>query len=296
MKRYSQLLFIAAVIVMLIVHVAAAVSSEESISNNGEGRQEVKSKSIILPDETLFDPLIADPRWPHFSVAYQSYINNDELKNVGATSFGETFPLYSGNAFRGRWITGIQAAVFAFFNLDADSMDLVNADYWVGIPIAYRKNDLSALFRLFHQSSHLGDEYLLYNKIDRVNLSFESIDLKLSYDINKAFRIYSGAGYIFHREPSDLEPSSAQLGFEYKSPETILGSTIRPVAAVDFKTWEENDWDIDTSARLGIQLENIEHKKRKIQLMLEYFNGHSPHGQFYERNIEYTGVGIHFYF
>ncbi len=296
MKRYSQALLIAAIMIIFIIPVATAGSSEDSINNNGEGKQTEKSKSIILPDKTLFDPLIADPRWPHFSVAYQNYINNDELKNVGATSFGETFPLYSGNAFGGGWITGIQAAVFAFFNLDAASMDLVNADYWVGIPVAYRKNNFSALFRLFHQSSHLGDEYLLYNKIDRVNLSFESIDLKLSYDINKAFRIYSGAGYIFHREPSDLKPSSAQLGFEYKSPETILGNMIRPVAAVDFKTWEENGWNIDTSARFGIQLENIEHKKRKVQLMLEYFNGHSPHGQFYERNIKYTGIGIHFYF
>lgn len=296
MKRYSQALLIAAIMIILIIPVATAGSSEDSINNNGEEKKTDKSKSIILPDETLFDPLIADPRWPHFSVAYQNYINNNELKNVGATSFGETFPLYSGNAFGGQWITGIQAAVFAFFNLDAASMDLVNADYWVGIPVAYRKNQFSALFRLFHQSSHLGDEYLLYNKIDRVNLSFESIDLKLSYDINKAFRIYSGAGYIFHREPSDLKPSSAQLGFEYKSPDTILGNMIRPVAAVDFKTWEENNWNIDSSTRFGIQLENIEHKKRKVQLMLEYFNGHSPHGQFYERNIEYTGIGIHFYF
>jgi len=253
-------------------------------------------KNIILPEETLFDPLMADPRWPHFSVAYQSYIGDDELKNVGATSFGETFPLYSGNAFGGRWITGIQAAVFAFFNLDADSMDLINADYWVGIPVAYRKDNLSGLFRIFHQSSHLGDEYLLYNKIDRVNLSYESIDLKLSCDIDRAFRIYTGAGYIIHKEPSGIDPLSAQLGMEYRSPQTFLANRIRPIAAVDLRTWEENDWDADVSARLGVQLENIQSKNRKVQLMLEYFSGHSPHGQFYNRTIEYAGLGIHFYF
>lgn len=89
---------------------------------------------------------MADPRWPHFSVAYQSYLGDDELKNVGATRFGETFPLYSGNAFERRWITGIQAAVFAFFNLDADSMDLINADYRVEIPVPFRKDNLFLLF------------------------------------------------------------------------------------------------------------------------------------------------------
>ncbi len=30
--------------------------------------------------------------------------------------------------------------------------------------------------------------------------------------------------------------------------------------------------------------------------MLGYFNGHSPHGQFNERNIECTGIVILFFF
>jgi len=68
------------------------------------------------------------------------------LKNVGATSFGEALPLYSGNAFEWLWITERQAAVFAFFNLDADSMDLINADYRVVIPAAFRKDNLFLLF------------------------------------------------------------------------------------------------------------------------------------------------------
>jgi len=286
MKKHNYFYMLTILFLLTACPVHAAESAKDH--NN--------DKNIILPDETLFDPLMADPRWPHFSVAYQSYIGNDELKNVGATSFGETFPLFSGNVFGGRWITGIQAAVFAFFNLDADSMDLINADYWVGIPVAWRKENLSGLFRIFHQSSHLGDEYLLYNKIDRVNLSYEGIDVKLSYDIDKVFRVYAGAGYIIHKEPSGIAPLSAQLGMEYRSSQTFLSNRIRPIAAVDLRTWEENNWDADASARLGVQLENIQSKNRKVQLMLEYFSGHSPHGQFYHRTIEYAGLGIHFYF
>jgi hypothetical protein len=286
MKKHNYFRILTILFLLATCSVHAAESAKEPDND----------KNIILPDETLFDPLMADPRWPHFSVAYQSYIDDDELKNVGATSFGETFPLYSGNAFGGRWITGIQAAVFAFFNIDADSMDLINADYWVGIPVAYRKDNLSGLFRIFHQSSHLGDEYLLYNKINRVNLSYESADLKLSYNIDNAFRIYAGTGYIIHKEPSGIDPFSAQFGVEYRSPWAFLSNSIRPIAALDLKTWEENDWDADASARLGVQLENIESKNRKVQLMLEYFSGHSPHGQFYNRTIEYAGLGIHFYF
>jgi len=251
----------------------------------------------FLPKGALFDPLIADPRWPHFSVSYQYYIDDEELRSVGATSFGATIPLYRNDApFGGQWQVGIQAAVFAIFDLDAKSYDLINADYWVGLPISYRKGAFSSLLRVFHQSSHLGDEYLLRNQVERDNISYESVDLKLSYDFTKWLRIYAGGGYLFHRVPSDLDPWSVQYGLELKSPWTYFAGVVRPIAGVDFKNWEEHDWDADTSARIGIQLESEKITGHKLHFLLEYFHGHSPNGQFYERAIEYIGIGTHFYF
>jgi hypothetical protein len=40
-----------------------------------------------------------------------------------------------------------------------------------------------------HQSSHLGDEFVLRTRLERVNLSYEGVDLKLSYDLSYGFRI-----------------------------------------------------------------------------------------------------------
>lgn len=48
---------------------------------------------------------------------------------------------------------GLQAGVFAIFDLEAKSKDLVNADYFVAALAAYRTGNVSALARLFHQSS-----------------------------------------------------------------------------------------------------------------------------------------------
>jgi len=132
---------------------------------------------VFLPKGYLFQPLLADPRWPHFSAAYQRYIDDDELTNVGATSFGESIVIYR---FRGPWDStmefGIQAGVFAIFDLDADSLDLVNADYSIGIPVVFKKGAFSNQTRLFHQSSHLGDEFLLRGRAnERVNLSYEAL-------------------------------------------------------------------------------------------------------------------------
>jgi hypothetical protein len=70
---------------------------------------------------------------------------------------------------------------------------------------------------------------------------------------------------------------------------------IRPVVAVDVQHREQNNWNTDFSARAGIQFENLPVFDRKAQLLFEYFNGHSPNGQFYREKIEYIGVGLHFY-
>jgi hypothetical protein len=48
---------------------------------------------------------------------------------VAAVSFGETFAIYRDRLGSGWWEFGVQAGVFALFDLDAPSMDLVNADY-----------------------------------------------------------------------------------------------------------------------------------------------------------------------
>lgn len=34
---------------------------------------------------------------------------------------------------------GIQAGVFSIFDLDAESYDLINADYTVGVPLSFKK-------------------------------------------------------------------------------------------------------------------------------------------------------------
>jgi hypothetical protein len=250
----------------------------------------------LLPGGTLFRPLIADPRWPHFAASYQRYLDDRQLTDVGAVSFGETFTLFRDRAGASWWEVGIQAGVFAVFDLDSDSMDLVNADYFVGVPLSWRYRDWSAIFRLFHQSSHLGDEFLLRTRTERVNVSYESVDLKGSYEFGDVLRLYAGGGYLFDQEPASLDPWAIQYGLELISPWPPRGgSRWRPIAAADLQHREENGWSLDLSLRAGIQLDGIL-ASRNLQILLEYFKGHSPNGQFYKEKIEYIGLGAHFHF
>ena len=191
---------------------------------------------------------------------------------------------------------GIQAGVFAIFDLDSQSSDLINADYLVGIPFTIKKGNFANLTRIFHQSSHLGDEFLLRGQTDeRINLSYEGVNSLFSYHLSAGFRLYAGGGYIFHKEPSGLDPWSTQAGLEFRSPRLWLKGSLRPVAGMDVQHRQESNWNTDVSARAGIQFENPDFLSRKLQLLFEYYNGKSPNGQFYESNIEFFGLGLHFF-
>jgi hypothetical protein len=249
----------------------------------------------LLPGGALFKPLMADPRWPHFSAAYQRYIDDRQLKDAGAVSFGESFSLYRGKLGPAWWEVGVQAGVFSVFDLDAASKDLVNADYLFGIPLSARYDDWSAMFRIYHQSSHLGDEFLLRTKTNRVNLSYEAVDLRFSYEIGDVVRLYGGGGYLFDQDPANIDPWSVQYGVELTSPWPARTSRWRPIAGANFEQRQENGWSLDTSVRAGIQIDGVL-LTRNLQFLLEYFNGHSPNGQFYKDRIEYFGIGTHFHF
>lgn len=78
----------------------------------------------------------------------------------------------------------LQAGVFSDFNLNASSSDLVNSDFIASAYSSITAKQFSVFDRIYHQSSHLGVEFLLRktnSTFDRVNLGYEGADLKLSY-------------------------------------------------------------------------------------------------------------------
>lgn len=257
-----------------------------------EREPEVPIDVYALPEQELFAPLLADPRQPRFSVSYLHYRSSTNEFAAASTAFGEYFGLASGVFGKsGSSQVGIQGGVFALFNLDAPSSDLINADYWIGLPVSYRKGPWSYLLRIYHQSSHLGDEFILGNPgVNRVNLSYEDMKLLVSYEWER-WRLYGGGGYMLHSEP-DLAPKHLQGGVEYVR--TRAAGRLSFIAAADVQASEELDWRRSHSYQAGFELRSG--SPRRARLMLEHFRGHSPNGQFYRESLRYTGLGLYFGF
>jgi opacity protein-like surface antigen len=261
-------------------------------------QEPTKPQSKFLPHGLLVTPFHADPRWPHFSMAYRQ-VTLGQPSSTGSANFGETFALYRNAApLDGQWEIALQAGVFSIFNMGTPSKDLVNADYTVGLLTSYRTGPFSGFLRLRHQSSHLGDEFILDSPtpVNRVNLSFEELDLKLSYELTSWLRIYGGGGVLLNRDPSNLQRGTSQVGTEFTSPWTWWNGKVRPVVYGDFQANARSNWRVANSVMAGLQFENARIGDRKLQVLAEYFSGPSPNGQFYTQYTEWFGLGVHLYY
>jgi hypothetical protein len=258
---------------------------------------------IPLPQGELFCPFVADPKWEHSFLSYFrgdfATIANpvgDPETNLASVGLGDHFGLVRittsspGEGFQ----LDLTGAIFAQFNLDEPSFDLINADYIIALPLTFRARGFSTRFRIYHQSSHLGDEFLLAQNPERVNLSFEALDLMLSQEIGP-LRIYGGGELFFRREP-DFQIASrlAHAGAEFRP--ASFGSG-RLVVAVDVKAVDQTDWLVSVSARAGVEVARVPspgHPARVVSLLAEYYDGSAPYGQFYRDNIRFFGLGLHF--
>ncbi|MFC3193482.1 DUF1207 domain-containing protein [Marinicella sediminis] len=167
---------------------------------------------------------------------------------------------------------------------------LINTDFAVGGELVQTLNNWNWRLSYTHRSTHLGDEFLLDNPEfadQRINLSYETIQ----WQAHKPFGnwdIYAGLGLITRSEPGDLSEVMWQTGWQYQG--TTFADHFKPLWAVDLTTWGAYDWNININMRAGVEIANL--AQLPIQVYFEYFDGHSPYGQFYTEDLSYAGITI----
>jgi hypothetical protein len=258
---------------------------------------------VPLPEGDVFCPLIADPKATHSFVSYVRGTSSSPLgTDLGSVGVGDRFGLMRWNGPRpgeGLQIS-LEGSVFAQFDLNTASYDLINADYMIGAPITFRWRGVSGRLRVYHQSSHLGDEFVLRSRIPRENLSFQSGEAMLSVDAGP-LRVYAGGEHMFNGVPENAETNLLHGGVEVRQRESALRfgplASVRMVAAGDVKAVEVLDWDVAVSARAGFEVSRAHetvHAGRRWSLLGEFYDGPSPYGQFFRSSVRYYGVGLHF--
>ncbi|HEY9052392.1 MAG TPA: DUF1207 domain-containing protein [Gammaproteobacteria bacterium] len=252
---------------------------------------------IHFPQRDYFKPLIANVKEPQFFVTFAQAQDDQNDILVGLVGLGQNFGLYrwpSSSSGDG-WQLSFFAGLFSQFNMDSPSDDLLNSDYLVGLPLSFRYGQFSGRFRLFHQSSHLGDELLLSgNAPERINLSIEAIDALLAYDIGYWTGMIGFTKIISHN-PSDIEEHVITAGINYRNPTPVLGNS-RFIAGISTTWIEDVNWNSGTSFKAGLEIGQSHPRRYGTRIMFEAYKGLSPFGQFYTSDVEYYGAGIYFDF
>ncbi|MBI5272760.1 MAG: DUF1207 domain-containing protein [Chlamydiia bacterium] len=270
--------------------------------------QRPQISGIWFPQMTeLFQPLVGSPRVISYTLGYRSGDKVCGNKCVDI-SLGDDFPIY-------RWLDvlwhgdlqiGIEAGIWSVFNMDptldlAGGTELVNTDFYGGIPITYARGKWSFRLRGFHCSSHLGDEYMVnHPTVRRLNPSNEAIDFFTSYQASEAIRLYVGPGVIVHSDPSfRWDPLYIEYGTEVR----FLGTKFLKqklygtlFLTLHWRNMQELDWNFDGTYRGGYEFSKLQGIGRKFRFYIEYHHGYSYEGQFSKLRDHYMQYNLSYGF
>jgi hypothetical protein len=210
-------------------------------------------------------------------------------------TFGDELPLYRWDNFeftkmKGKLQLDVEGAIFAIFNQTRPSSPLINADYYVGVPLSFASGRWAHRARIYHISSHLGDEYMKRrHHAKRLNKSFEALDLCTSYFITDQIRVYGGVGVIGHSDSEmHLKPLYAMYGLEVHAGRVEWKDTYgTPYIAMHFQNYQDCGYQMDSNFAIGYEWGKLNGLGKKLRVALEYHNGHCGEGQFSRKHSDY---------
>jgi hypothetical protein len=274
----------------------------------------------LFPDAGLFSPLLADPYDPAFRQRFVKGTGdrNPTVTMIGITEQGGRFGLARWRGPAGGVVQlEVAGSVSAQFDLSATHWDLLNTDYTIGFPITFKRGESSVRLRVYHQSSHLGDEFVRRDSIwiwgdpeppepgdagYHASYRYESVEL-LAARGWRAWRVYGGGEYFWFVAPWLLERWVARGGLEHRGRLRESGGASEVAAelvgGVDIRMTKHRDWAPGVSARLGVEVGRrgtAGELGRRLGVLAEYFTGPAPFGQFQmQYDVTYYGAGVYIY-
>jgi hypothetical protein len=244
---------------------------------------------LFLPPEPVFDKLIGDPREPQEALIANLSYPRYEAAIGPVVEFLQWRPSDGS-----RWGWGIMGA--SFIELDSLGHFIYPervSDWYLGMYFSEASGDFAHRLEYTHVSSHLGDE--LFDSIPRIIYTRESFRWTTSWQPSEPFRLYLGAGYYPHIDPSE-PPLFAHGGLELYSDYFgfLLGTVGRGYFTYDIKAKQEAGGVVNQNFQWGFQWKWKKETSQAVRVALSYFNGNSEYGQFYQSNDNHWGAGIYF--
>jgi len=259
-----------------------------AITNNQD------STVTFFPDNRLFPSLFLDPLecQMHGGTCFL-FRKGSDVSLYSPVNLGFTKPVFAKKGESISWELKFGAATFAQFDLIRRDdgiylAGLLNNDYKVSGDFTVQKNNHTLQFRIFHVSSHKGDDYMLRHNDTVPNdksVNYEQADLTY-LKANGSNYWYVGIGEIYtiyaFRERLSFH-GGGLYNFGPSNPVNLFTS-------VNVKLFAENDFIPDIRTALGINFNR--RSEPLVRIWLEYYSGQLPYSTLDYGRVNWIGLAM----
>lgn len=205
----------------------------------------------------------------------------------GEIILGENFPLVALKGGPRSIVLGFGSQAYGRFSLDDSKSALISLDWVAGLNTTALLGPWSLTLQLYHESSHLGDEYANHFEVGRLDWTREVVAGWASYGSGD-WRITGGASYVLDDGLSLPRPAAA-LGIDFRG-NRRRARTVEPVIGLYTEATSATHWRLSNSAKLGVAFAG--QRAPRLGLALIAHDGLSTQRQFFRENSQYIGLEL----
>lgn len=274
----------------LIIFIAVLLISEV---------QAQKKNIEFFPKKTIRKQIQMDPLESQNGISFTNLATNDTIheKYYIPTSIGFYKPILNSKneALSEFGIDVVALTQFGIRKVEDDpyytaqyQFNMLNIDFKASLLYTVQKEKVTYRFRLYHLSSHLGDDYLLRYGYDMSGYwdgnprNYEQFDVFIFYK-NHHFDYYVGTGFVVSPNAT-RDRLSFQGGLNLHYPITENSNIFSGLFLTSF---QETKFSPSAKMSIGIDF------KREFKILLEYYEGNLPYSTFESIYVSYFGIGLY---
>jgi hypothetical protein len=280
---------------MLAVHLVFLCTARAQAP---DGERDGAWELSVAPADVLYRPYVADPRRPVFGLtmidARESDIDSAGDRRYGirmGARFG-ILQLHPQDEPSGGLQLAGEVGFLGQFDRD-NSTDNLGWDGLYGFHLAWLARPRLVLrLGMAHDSSHLGDEYIENTGRRRIEYTREELLAGMRYALPGGLSSYLEYGHAYDLRNEDLmEEGRVQLGLEIEPEPMLWNRRLAPFAAFDVSVYEEDDWEENLCVQLGVVRPGAG-RVGSWRVGLEYYDGRSPIGEFFQDRERHMAWGL----
>jgi hypothetical protein len=205
---------------------------------------------------------------------------------------GENLPLIAIKRGTRPIVLGLGTQVYGRFSLSDSKTALISVDWVAGLNTTAMLGKMAITMQLYHESSHLGDEYGDRFQAERLDWSREVVAGWMTYAAGQ-WKVTGGASYVLY-DGLGLPRAGAAIGLDWGAGRhRFLTRPFEPVLGLYTEGSAATDWRLSTSAKLGVAVRGTG-GARSVGLAIIAHDGLSTQRQFFRRESRYLGLEVRF--